>query len=54
MMWLSDFWYEKLPLLYAAAGMAALVLLGRPAMLSAMLLFAAAALTGWWRYSHRR
>ena len=53
-MWISQFWYEKLPLLYAAAGLLCLVLLGRPAAFSATLLIGAGALTAWWRYSHRQ
>jgi hypothetical protein len=53
-MWISDYWYEKLPLLYAGAALLSLALLGTPASFSATLLMAAAALTGWWRYSHRR
>jgi len=53
-MWISDFWYEKLPLFYAAAALGCLNWLGRPAAPSALLLIGAAALTGWWRYSHRR
>jgi len=53
-MWISEFWYEKLPLFYAAGGLGCLNWLGRPAAPSALLLIGAAALTGWWRYSHRR
>ena len=53
-MWISNYWYEKLPLLYASAALVSLALLGRPATVSALLLIAAAALTSWWRYSHRR
>ncbi|MDN3920235.1 hypothetical protein [Roseateles violae] len=53
-MWISEFWYEKLPWVYAGCGLLALWLIGRPAALSATLLFGAAVLTAWWRYSHRR
>lgn len=53
-MWISEYWYEKLPALYALAGVLSLALLGRPAAISATLLMGAAALTAWWRYDHRR
>jgi len=53
-MWISSFWYEKLPLLYAAAGLLCLLLLGKAAGFSALLLFGAAALVSWQRYQYRR
>ncbi|WP_397533390.1 hypothetical protein [Roseateles sp.] len=53
-MWISKYWYEKLPALYALAALMSLALLGAPAAFSATLLMAAAALTAWWRYDHRR
>ncbi|MDC6170040.1 hypothetical protein [Paucibacter sp. XJ19-41] len=53
-MWISKYWYEKLPALYAAAALLSLAWLGTPAAFSATLLMAAAALTAWWRYQHRR
>ena len=53
MLWISEYWYEKLPWLYGAAGLLSLLLLGSMASFSALLLLSAAALTGWWRYEHR-
>ncbi|HEX2010304.1 MAG TPA: hypothetical protein VJN44_05130 [Roseateles sp.] len=53
-MWISTFWYEKLPALYAGAGLLSLALLGRPAAFSATLLLGAAGLVTWWRRDHRR
>lgn len=53
-MWISNYWYEKLPALYASAGLAGLLLIGLPAAFSAVLLIGAGALTAWWRYEHRR
>lgn len=53
-MWISNYWYEKLPALYAGAGLAGLLLIGKPAAFSALLLIGAGALTAWWRYDHRR
>lgn len=52
-MWISEFWYEKLPWLYAAAGLLSL-LLGSMALFSAVLLLSAGGLIAWWRYEHRR
>lgn len=54
MMWVSDYWYEKLPALYAVAGFLSLALLGRQGAFSAALLIGASTLISWWRYSHRR
>ena len=53
-MWISNYWYEKLPALYAGAGLLSLTLLGRRAGFSAALLIGAAALISWWRYRYRR
>lgn len=53
-MWISSYWYEKLPALYAGAGLAGLLLIGMPAAFSALLLIAAGGLTAWWRYDHRK
>lgn len=54
-MWISEFWYEKLPAIYAAGGALALLGFGprSPALLSALMLFGAAALTHGWRRSYR-
>jgi membrane protein implicated in regulation of membrane protease activity len=52
-MWVSKYWYEKLPMIYAVMALLCLVLLGRPGAFSATLFMAAAALTAWWRYSYR-
>lgn len=53
-MWISNYWYEKLPALYVGAGLAGLLLIGAPAAFSATLLIGAGALTAWWRYDHRK
>ncbi len=53
-MWISSYWYEKLPAIYAGLALLSLALLGAPAGFSAGLLLAAAGLTTWWRYSYRR
>ena len=53
-MWISDYWYEKLPWLYSAASLLSLLLLGSLAAFSALVLLSAAALTAWWRYEHRQ
>jgi hypothetical protein len=53
-MWISSYWYEKLPALYAGAALLSLALLGTPAGFSAAVLMGAAGLTSWLRYSHRR
>lgn len=52
-MWVSKYWYEKLPMIYAVMALLCLALLGRPGAFSATLFMAAAALTAWWRYSYR-
>ncbi|CAN5275302.1 hypothetical protein BH11PSE10_BH11PSE10_17560 [soil metagenome] len=52
-MWISEFWYEKLPWLYAAAGLLSM-LLGSMARISGVLLLSAAGLIAWWRYDHRQ
>jgi hypothetical protein len=50
-MWIPDKLYRKMPLLYAAGGVATLALFGThsPSALSSVLLFAAAAITYSWR-----
>ncbi|QPF73360.1 hypothetical protein G8A07_10810 [Roseateles sp. DAIF2] len=53
-MWISPFWYEKLPMLYAGAGLASAALLGTPGLPSAALFLGAAMLIGWWRHDFRR
>lgn len=53
-MWISEFWYEKLPWLYSAAALLSLLMLGSRASFSAVLLLSAAALTAWWRFEHRQ
>ncbi|MDM4765660.1 hypothetical protein [Pelomonas sp. SE-A7] len=54
-MWISEYWYEKLPALYFAWALLTLSLLGRerPAQMSAFLLVAAALLVRSWRRNHR-
>ncbi|MEJ6005142.1 hypothetical protein WG899_06265 [Paucibacter sp. AS339] len=52
-MWISKYWYEKLPMIYAITALLCLWSLGRPAAFSATLFMAAAALTAWWRYCSR-
>ncbi|MFY7863484.1 hypothetical protein [Roseateles sp.] len=52
-MWISKYWYEKLPMIYAVTALLCLWSLGRPGAFSATLFMAAAALTSWWRYSYR-
>ena len=53
-MWISKYWYEKLPLLYALAALLSLWMLGRAAAFSAAVFFSAAALITWWRNSYRK
>lgn len=43
-MWIPEFWYEKLPALYAGGALTSLGWLGWPALLSALLLLGASAL----------
>ncbi|MEJ6002985.1 hypothetical protein [Paucibacter soli] len=54
-MWISAYWYEKLPALYAGAGAACWALFGLngPGALSGALLLGAAGLTWHWRRSYR-
>lgn len=54
-MWISETWYERLPALYAVAGLLTLALLGqhRAAQMSTMLLLGAAGLVRHWRRVHR-
>ncbi len=52
-MWISQFWYEKLPAIYIVSGAAVMPAFGKPAALSAALLMAAGALTWYWRRSYR-
>ncbi len=52
-MWVSNYWYEKLPMIYGLMALLCLGLLGRAGAFSATLFMAAAALTTWWRYSYR-
>lgn len=54
-MWLPRWFYELLPAIYAVGGVACLACFEHrgPAILSAGLLFAAAALVALWRHSHR-
>jgi hypothetical protein len=54
-MWIPDWIYRKQPLIYVAAGLGLLMAFGLvgPVVLSAGLLFAAAALTTLWRAQHR-
>ncbi len=53
-MWLSNFWYEKLPLVYLLAALLILLVLGTHGIFSAVMLLAAAALTRWWRIGKYR
>ena len=50
-MWIPDKLYRKMPLLYAAGGVATLALFGThsPSAFSSVLLFAAAGITTGWR-----
>ena len=54
-MWISEFWYEKLPAIYVLSGLLVLTAFGpkSPAALSAVLLFAAAMLIRSWRSNAR-
>jgi len=54
-MWISAYWYEKLPALYAGAGLACWALFGLqgPGAMSGALLLGAAALTWQWRRNYR-
>ena len=46
---LSNYWYEKLPMLYLLAALLVLLVFGNPGIFSALLLLGAAGLTRWWR-----
>ncbi len=50
----SEFWYEKLPVLYLLAALLVLLVLGRHGAFRAVVLLAAAALTRWWRVGRYR
>lgn len=54
-MWIPNSIYQKLPMLYAAAGVALLPAFGLtgPSVISATMLVAAGVLTALWRYKHR-
>lgn len=54
-MWIPNSIYQKLPVLYAAAGMALLPTFGisGPSLISAAMLVTAGALTALWRHKHR-
>lgn len=51
---LSDFWYEKLPLLYLIAALLCLLVFGTHGIFSALVLLACAGLTRWWRIGRYR
>ena len=54
-MWIPDSIYQKLPAVYASAGVALLPAFGitGPSVISAAMLVAAGVLTALWRYKHR-
>lgn len=55
-MWIPDALYRKLPVIYAATGVALIPAFGLngPSVLSAALLMGAGALTALWRFRHRQ
>jgi hypothetical protein len=55
-MWIPDWLYTILPILYGVIGAVLLAIFGvsGPALMSVLLLFGAATLTTVWRYRHRQ